>query len=1089
MFTPTRVFGGPDPRAIKPIRVTHVWFEAPEPRNATIIENADWNGPDAHKDLEEYWTGKTIFSLLPKTLWSRPLGVNSDGRQIDCHPTGLDEQPADEVRDRLLDPAEEDKQEQQQYYIDSAGRKYKVDEFGAIIRRSSRPKGVLKEDWHAIRGNKKKQQEYIDAMGSCNAAGALDVSEPLVPVCSTLMYDDAEIKTERHIAAFEKAAEQAKIHKVDDHKPSLPMNQPFALPDAVCSAMHDILKDYDWPMQRRESVVKSKGTGAVLGLTVVENKPWVSSDPKLVNMARLLLPLLEKHLPPDFTFTGIQVNHNTVSKSHKDRNNEGPSAILSFGEYTGGEFAYTNGGGVWDLKNKLMFMDGSKEHHSRAFKGDRWSLVLFTHNTHHEMSDEQRETLQDVGFNLPKPNDPEAFTFEIPAMPCVEADMSHHDKLCDLPYPVGVARPVGRSEMLASEKAMDAFRAEWQGLKDVPVWDESSVEEWDIVAANARAEGREVHFGYLFGIMVEKGSELEEAKRRYKYRVVFQGNNVYNQNWEIAVYRDCANTPTTMEASKFNDFYACLKGHQSTQADARRAFVQAKMLETETWVALPREAWPQSWIDKGYKRPVVRLLRALYGHPKSGYFWEKHCDERLRAAGFKPIDGWGSCYFHPEWRQFLIVYVDDLKMAGPIETQTLAWDAIQEQGIEIDPPEKTKHFLGCTHHFREIELPDGRVVNAVEYDMEAYLKTAVNKYIKVVKELTGKTPRMKRVDTPFLSEDQTQADVAKPVSSGPAIECPWCRHTFPKSEAKPPQSKIRAPKQQKVNNPEGDNDSTESGLSEKTDGLKKKGQLSEAAASITMTILFVARVARFDLLRPTCRLAQYLSKWDDRCDKQLHRLMCYVNSNTEAKLTGWVGDNASDLSPHIYADADFAGCLKTQRSTSGMHFAAEGPHSRFPIAASSKRQGCVSCSTPEAEFVAAHVAAKNTLFPAIDLWEVLIGKHKPIFHEDNTAMIRVVETGKNPSMKHLPRAHRIPISWLHEQHAGKQFVLEYTKSSAMAADIYTKAFSDLVKWQHACKLINLFRPDQAVEVIGVFYQRLEQTWWRYLHVEKQQQKA
>ena len=175
------------------------------------------------------------------------------------------------------------------------------------------------------------------------------------------------------------------------------------------------------------------------------------------------------------------------------------------------------------------------------------------------------------------------------------------------------------------------------------------------------------------------------------------------------------------------------------------------------------------------------------------------------------------------------------------------------------------------------------------------------------------------------------------MSSGPAIECPWCRHTFPKSEAKPPQSKIRAPKQQKVNNPEGDNDSTESGLSEKTDGLKKKGQLSEAAASITMTILFVARVARFDLLRPTCRLAQYLSKWDDRCDKQLHRLMCYVNSNTEAKLTGWVGDNASDLSPHIYADADFAGCLKTQRSTSGMHFAAEGPHSRFPIAASSKR--------------------------------------------------------------------------------------------------------------------------------------------------------
>ena len=29
--------------------------------------------------------------------------------------------------------------------------------------------------------------------------------------------------------------------------------------------------------------------------------------------------------------------------------------------------------------------------------------------------------------------------------------------------------------------------------------------------------------------------------------------------------------------------------------------------------------------------------------------------------------------------------------------------------------------------------------------------------------------------------------------------------------------------------------------------------------------------------------------------------------------------------PHLYADADFAGCVETQRSTSGAHLVLKGP--------------------------------------------------------------------------------------------------------------------------------------------------------------------
>ena len=67
---------------------------------------------------------------------------------------------------------------------------------------------------------------------------------------------------------------------------------------------------------------------------------------------------------------------------------------------------------------------------------------------------------------------------------------------------------------------------------------------------------------------------------------------------------------------------------------------------TETWVALPEEAWPEEWKSK-YHCPTVRLQKALYGHPDSRSDWDQHCDKALREVGFTPITDWPSRYFHP----------------------------------------------------------------------------------------------------------------------------------------------------------------------------------------------------------------------------------------------------------------------------------------------------------------------------------------------------------------------------------------------------------------------------------------------------------
>eukprot|EP00972_Heterocapsa_arctica_P034855 5130931-Heterocapsa_arctica.AAC.1 len=61
-------------------------------------------------------------------------------------------------------------------------------------------------------------------------------------------------------------------------------------------------------------------------------------------------------------------------------------------------------------------------------------------------------------------------------------------------------------------------------------------------------------------------------------------------------------------------------------------------------------------------------------------------------------------------------------------------------------------------------------------------------------------------------------------------------------------------------------------------------------------------------------------------------------------------------------------------------------------------------------------------------------------------MIRVVETGRNPTMRYLLKTHGVSVAWLHEIFKNEFIELGYELSSRMCADIYTKGFTDGPKW-------------------------------------------
>ena len=332
---------------------------------------------------------------------------------------------------------------------------------------------------------------------------------------------------------------------------------------------------------------------------------------------------------------------------------------------------------------------------------------------------------------------------------------------------------------------------------------------------------------------------------------------------------------------------------------------------------------------------------------------------------------------------------------------------------------------------------DGSKVKTLTYNMEGLLKLSVDKYLEII----GKDTKLKKVSTPSLPEDTKESKYRAPAHGKNCVECPWCAHKFDPDVSVPLSS-----------------DASSGGTPQ--DESSPRGTLAPHAASVLMKLLYAARIARFDLLRTINSLARNVTKWTTADDAKLHHLMCYVNSTLSMKMIGWVGDDIKELSLALFADADFAGCAQSLRSTSGSHLNVQGKHTRFPLAGGSKRQGCVSHSTPEAEIVAADTALRTLGIPAISIWRIIANRYPQLlFHDDNQGMIGVVRSGRNPTMRHMERTHGISIASLHEHFNRDHFVLICEITAKMAADIHTKGFKNPMAWKRACMLINLLEPE------------------------------
>ena len=302
------------------------------------------------------------------------------------------------------------------------------------------------------------------------------------------------------------------------------------------------------------------------------------------------------------------------------------------------------------------------------------------------------------------------------------------------------------------------------------------------------------------------------------------------------------------------------------------------------------------------------------------------------------------------------------------------------------------------------------------YDMEDFLTSCVDKYV----ELAGADADLRAYPTPFIREEHSESQAGSRCE-GPCVECPFCRYAFPPPHTYHDVAALEASKRKKQSCP-GSQLGEPGG--HQPQHHADRGRLQPIASRVLIKILWAARLARFDLLRALSHLATFVTKRTSECDRKLHRLVGYIHATKSHRMIGWVGDELRCIKPHLYADADFAGCTSTQRSTSGVHVVLRGPNTSFPAAGLSKRQGCVSHSTAESEIVASNFALRTTGLPGLLIWDIIFPRQPPpLVHEENQTMIRCIKTGRNPAMRYLGKTHRCSVAWLHERFGGKGPIL------------------------------------------------------------------
>ena len=282
----------------------------------------------------------------------------------------------------------------------------------------------------------------------------------------------------------------------------------------------------------------------------------------------------------------------------------------------------------------------------------------------------------------------------------------------------------------------------------------------------------------------------------------------------------------------------------------------------------------------------------------------------------------------------------------------------------------------------------------------------------------------------------------------------------------------------------------------KEEELKSVEELPKVCFQIVLTCLYLAFIGRPDIRWSVNKLARSITKWTNACDKRLSRLISYIHHTCDYKQYCHVGNTAKQCRLGLFQDFDFAGDLEDSKSTSGGTLCIFGSHMFVPISWMCKKQTSVSHSSTESEIISLDAGLRLDGIPALDLWDLTVAifhgntyqsnqerrdpctnlvraaPHKlPMrkkFHgmindldnvdfissnvnssrqesqlcvfEDNEAVIKMINKGRSPTVRHVSRTHRVALDWFFDRiNLDPKIQIKYIDTKKQLADGVPKA--------------------------------------------------
>jgi hypothetical protein len=194
------------------------------------------------------------------------------------------------------------------------------------------------------------------------------------------------------------------------------------------------------------------------------------------------------------------------------------------------------------------------------------------------------------------------------------------------------------------------------------------------------------------------------------------------------------------------------------------------------------------------------------------------------------------------------------------------------------------------------------------------------------------------------------------------------------------------------------------------------------------SLLYVT-TSRPDVMQAVGQVSRFQAAPKESHVLAVKRIFRYLKGTGEFGL--WYS-KGKDLSLIAYTDADWAGCIDDQRSTSGTTFYL----GECLVSWLSKKHSSISLSTVEAEYIAAATCCTQVLWMKKNMIDIQVEYDEPIpIYCDNISTISV---SKNPMMhsktKHIP----IKYHFLREQVAEKNIKVVYVGTKEQVVDIFTK---------------------------------------------------